>query len=481
MHTAWVSYLENYLVGRMLSEKSQDKTNSFVSLRKIAHHLQDISGLELAACARGVVGVAFFDVTIQRHDDKRLWRPKPRHLLPYAGRPAYRMVNDRDDSLSYTPPPYRKKAVFYTILFDAAVLMNLVPVVKQLLSNPPATHPISLQDNDYRRRELVYSAVFAAAYNGSRDIISLVIPHVPRFRRNLKHPLLQDAAWTAIEYAMRGGHTDAAFLDYLTSLTGSLGIKTRETPGCQRHFSGAVGATLAAPTLEAFERLRSHFRPPEILWHRKIAEPLPLEVDLDNQLANAVRRGYAGMVAELLARGADPDRGSKMYSPQVEKHWEVGEKGWRTQGNMLWQAVRWRDLDILNTLLAHGAHPDGRHVRKNPLAEAVHVGSVEMASVLTDAGADIDLAVPPAIVRAVRKGDETMFRFLRNRGVRLNTPETGGWAMRDAKLYGLGSMVKLLVAEGVEEDYLWHYVESKDDQRSRCSYGWEEGSSHFYE
>ena len=68
---------------------------------------------------------------------------------------------------------------------------------------------------------------------------------------------------------------------------------------------------------------------------------------------------------------------------------------------------------------------------------------------------------PPPIIVAVEKEDMEMFRFLRQQGAFLNTPETGPRAMALANSRGLASMVAVLVDAGVEEVPLLPELEAR--------------------
>lgn len=71
---------------------------------------------------------------------------------------------------------------------------------------------------------------------------------------------------------------------------------------------------------------------------------------------------------------------------------------------------------------------------------------------------------PPPIVIAVFKENSGMFRLLRENGARLDTPETGGWAMALARSHEFCSMIDLLVREGVGKDVVLHRVAQADER-----------------
>ncbi|KAK7963399.1 hypothetical protein PG988_010373 [Apiospora saccharicola] len=118
------------------------------------------------------------------------------------------------------------------------------------------------------------------------------------------------------------------------------------------------------------------------------------------------------------------------------------------------QAVEKGNIDIVHLLLERGAEPNWFHPTNTPLMVAARLNRLHIAAALLLAGADINVGCPPPIVLAVLKEDMEMFRLLRREefGARLDTPETGGWAMALARLHGLDSMVEVLENEGVGKD-----------------------------
>ncbi|KAI8629705.1 hypothetical protein F5Y19DRAFT_475154 [Xylariaceae sp. FL1651] len=85
-------------------------------------------------------------------------------------------------------------------------------------------------------------------------------------------------------------------------------------------------------------------------------------------------------------------------------------------------------------------------------------GNTTVVKLLLSQGVDIHECYPPPIVLAVFKERMDLFNLLREHDARLDTPETGGWAMALAKLHHLSSMVDVLVREGVGQDVVLHYV-----------------------
>ncbi len=107
---------------------------------------------------------------------------------------------------------------------------------------------------------------------------------------------------------------------------------------------------------------------------------------------------------------------------------------------------------IVKLLLEQGANPNPGVRDGNPLSQAASRGYLEIVRLLLDFGADVNEGSLPAVMHSVQVEDVAMFRLLRQRGALLETPETGGLALKKAAADGLESMVKLLLQEGVEVD-----------------------------
>ncbi|KAK8113508.1 ankyrin repeat-containing protein [Apiospora sp. TS-2023a] len=163
-------------------------------------------------------------------------------------------------------------------------------------------------------------------------------------------------------------------------------------------------------------------------------------------LSRKARYGHTDMVRYLLSQGVSPNHEhGKEEGPFCRPY------------KPLIQAVEKGDLDLVHLLLEHGADPNWFHPTNTPLMVAARLNRLTIAVTLIVAGADVDVGCPPPIVLAVLKEDMDMFRLLRGRGgARLDTPETGGWAMALARLHGLDSMVEVLENEGVGRDVVLH-------------------------
>ncbi|KAH8886797.1 ankyrin [Thozetella sp. PMI_491] len=111
------------------------------------------------------------------------------------------------------------------------------------------------------------------------------------------------------------------------------------------------------------------------------------------------------------------------------------------------------DPSTVRILLEHGADTTGHPLDDTPLMAAVSRCNVPIAKMLLDHGADVNEGFPAPIVIAVTREHVDMFRFLRDRGATLDTPETGTWAMALAQEWQLDSMREILLREGVPERF----------------------------
>ncbi|KAI0408633.1 ankyrin [Xylaria palmicola] len=149
--------------------------------------------------------------------------------------------------------------------------------------------------------------------------------------------------------------------------------------------------------------------------------------------------GDVEMVHYFLDRGANPNfaKGVKTYTP-------------------LLSAIKTDNKSIVGLLLEAGADPNIPHPPHSPLMYAIWKGNLSVVKLLLGGLTDVNEGSPPPIILAVFKERLDLFRLLREHGARLDTPETGGWAMAVAKLHGLSSMIDVLVCEGVNQDVVLH-------------------------
>ncbi|KAI0476882.1 ankyrin [Xylaria cf. heliscus] len=196
-----------------------------------------------------------------------------------------------------------------------------------------------------------------------------------------------------------------------------------------------------APSLQNYERLAAMLGPASAAFE-----------DRDHEGTRSLQRSAhfnnEDMIRYFLNKGAKPNYSgpAPIYSP-------------------LLSAIKHNNETIIKLLLEAGADPNLPAPPDSPLMCAVWKGSMFVAKMLLSRVRDVNEGCPPPIVIAVFKERMDMFHLLREHGARLDTPETGGWAMAVAKLNGFSSMVDVLVREGVGQDVVLHWVAPYIEER----------------
>ncbi|RYP77013.1 hypothetical protein DL769_003498 [Monosporascus sp. CRB-8-3] len=191
-----------------------------------------------------------------------------------------------------------------------------------------------------------------------------------------------------------------------------------------------------------------------IFSHNSKVLSLPGTGSLLGQLAARAAAGQVDMVQYFLSQGV---------SPNDEESRATGTRSGGKTYQPLLDAVKGRNPDVVRLLLHHGANPNCSPVSDTALTAAARGSAISIAKMLLAAGASPDEGRPPPIVMAVFKEDMDMFSLLREYGARLDTPETGGWAMAVAQFYELESMVGVLVQYGVEKDAILRRCAERDE------------------
>lgn len=283
----------------------------------------------------------------------------------------------------------------------------------------------------------VVSGVFGPAYKaatlaGDVSTLRLLLSSNPNYSPSRPPP--SSLRLEMLKNAATFGHEDA-FDFALDSGPLDLVRGERENSRGFPEYHSVMEAVAKTRVPGNYRRAASMFLP-----NSKIFSPQCGGSPLD-RLGQKAEAGYADMVQYFLGQGVSPNH-------ERGRDKEFGDTNRKYQP--LLRGVEGGNPDVVRLLLDHGADPNWLPVVNTALMAAVKASAISIARMLLAAGARVDEGCPPPIVLAVFKEDMDMFRLLRKYGARLDTPETGGWAMAVAQFYELESMVDVLVEEGVE-------------------------------
>ncbi|CAG9937357.1 unnamed protein product [Clonostachys rosea f. rosea IK726] len=209
--------------------------------------------------------------------------------------------------------------------------------------------------------------------------------------------------------------------------------ENRELPGPE--WDCLQRAIAKTPIVENYKRGVGMFSPDSKVFDKKDFG------DLDSRLTRSAGLGFVDKMNYFLGLGASPDGECE------EEHSNFKPLSWGIPSG---------NPEVVRILLAQGADPSRSSPGGTPLMRAARGYSIPIAKILIEAGARVNEGSPPPIVVAVFKEDMEMFNLLRHHGARLDTPETGNWAMAVARLYQLDCMARMLEQEGVEKDAVLH-------------------------
>jgi hypothetical protein len=162
-------------------------------------------------------------------------------------------------------------------------------------------------------------------------------------------------------------------------------------------------------------------------------------VGLDEELSEAVRKGDAAKVRELLKRGANPNA--------------KNEHGWTP----LHRATYWGHADVARLLLEHGA--DANAENKNsfiptPLHLAAAMGHVDVTKLLLEHGADANAKNKDGwtpLHFAVNMGHAEVARLLLEYGADANAKNKDGFTpLHFAAAFGYAEVARLLLEHGAD-------------------------------
>jgi Ankyrin repeats (3 copies) len=336
--------------------------------------------------------------------------------LALAFRPIRLRWNDDGPPCDWDKNIYEDEAA--THLFVAAVYTNSDSLVRQMI-DPIAERP------DAR----VFSSVFGSAYSaasqqGNRELLLLLLERLydPNIRWHFS------ARSQAAIFAVQRGHLDA----------GSLFLSTDSTKWS--HWRYTLPQEPGRYTREEYECLFKMLNTPnldlfccsmEFLQNTIVKGTLPWNIP-DRLFFVHSARGYVEMVKHLIEK--------LDFLPQREAVCRT-----------VYFACRNGHIDMVKLLL-----PYVDTVPSDAMAYAAAGGHLDIIRMLaTDDRFDINAQArkyPPPIVSAVQLEHIPMFRFLRERGASLDTPQCGRQAVSIAKGAGLDSMLEILAEEGVRID-----------------------------
>ncbi|KAI0836714.1 ankyrin repeat-containing domain protein [Hypoxylon sp. FL0890] len=328
-------------------------------------------------------------------------------------------------------PPGSSKEELEDDLCVAAVYLGYRPYIENLISQGHEFSYLGVSSD-------VFGEIYGAAtFKGDVSMLQLLMSTNPEYKQSqhlgssLQRHILQGAAIF--------GHKD--LFDFaLDSRPIILDAGEREDSRRHPEYEYLRDAITSTRYPENYERGASMFIPTS-----KISKPSRR----GGQLARLTRKadaGHAAMVQYLLRnvswlnRDTRPNRLTSDYN----------------RYKPLVAAVRGGNPEVIRLLLDHGADPNWGPAVDTALMAAARYSRLSMARMLLEAGAKVNEGYPPPIVLSVFKEDMDMFHLLRQYGARLDTPETGNWAMTMAEFYGLESMVGVLVWEGVERGAVLH-------------------------
>ncbi|KAJ8115531.1 hypothetical protein ONZ43_g4649 [Nemania bipapillata] len=193
-------------------------------------------------------------------------------------------------------------------------------------------------------------------------------------------------------------------------------------------------------------------------------------------------------INKALFTASSPEYFERLYSIQLEDPDDEGP------GGLLYSYVNDNKVDMVRHVLQLGATPEHRdldaalallncdeelvrllveagadsHINTvwsgelGALVMATWSGNLSIVKLVLSRVTDVDAGNPAPIALAILKERLDIFRLLRGRGARLDTPSTGGAAMAIAKAYGLTSMIEVLENEGLGRDSALHWTPRSD-------------------
>ncbi|KAI0868102.1 ankyrin repeat-containing domain protein [Hypoxylon argillaceum] len=290
-------------------------------------------------------------------------------------------------------------------------------------------------DKSDLRSDVFGSAFTAATLRGDVSMIRLLLLSNPNYNPSeaipfcLREKIFTNATWF--------GHKDA--FDFAID-SGPLGVNKSNREICKytRYNYLSPEYALVRRGVESTSVVDNYCRGVAMLLPHNNTGPKNFNDDLEWALGRCASEGHIDMVQYFLDSDPSPVPNRKRANKALRK------------------AVQNGKLDVVSLLLRHGASPNRFSRLRTPLMFAAWTSSTSIARLLLESGAKPNVGRPPPIVLAVAKEDTAMFQLLWEYGARVDTPETGGWAMAVAQFWGFESMIDMLVEKGVERDAVLH-------------------------
>lgn len=303
------------------------------------------------------------------------------------------------------------------------------------------------------------NALPAAVHGGDLDMVKLLLSS--QAEQGATDSDVEGSHELILERAARFGKRDLFHfaLDNITIPTlPETAVECRASP-----YISLLERALCTPWPDNYERAIAILGPRSLRYH-----PGPGRGGTPSAWLARAARGRPELVRYFLSKGVTPN--DVLCREPAPGLGNPSPYAWpRDYDRPLLGAIKKRHELIVKILLEAGADPTLQRPVGGLLRIAAMKRSVAIAKMLLERGLDPNEGRPPPIVAAVFKEDIPMFRLLREHGAKLDTLESGGWALTVARQFGLDSMADLLIREGVDEDMAFEWGGGAKEMY----YGWD--------
>ncbi|KAG4433225.1 hypothetical protein IFR05_011279 [Cadophora sp. M221] len=326
-------------------------------------------------------------------------------------------------------------------MISAAVYLGIPSIVKQHLSKLGENCEIlSPEYWTYWARHWI------PAYRGDFDMVKLLLAIDQPMQGDVREPIPKHCYLDMIQWSALGGHTEIFnfALDQALKQDYEFDMSHNYSSFDYRDVAGAMLDT-AFP--EDYERLAAIIGRCHMIFQPRS------HGDMNARLCRSARNGRVDMVQHFLQKGA------WLNDPRAKQDFTEGKPQWRSRSLIpkitkpLLTAIERLPGGIeavVKLMLEQGADPNWYSPDLTPLMVATFKNRLDLVRLLVEYGANVNDGCPPPIVLAIRQENTSIFKYLRNNGARLDTPDTGAWCMSEARRYRLKSMEVLLVEDGID-------------------------------